>query len=195
MSVTRALKDIDYARELNRAMNPNKSTRVRNKSEKRIRKDGKEWLYTPSNPLKPLPIVAEKPRALKDVPSDKPEQNNLGTELIEWARHEEAEAIEQFPLLKGFNPYKFYDIALNNTYFADCLDAAMAAIGFRRERNARTRKEDATTIMKMQPLYNKQYRALSMEKSQAEATKVGTVIQVIESKIPESDMVPERVSE
>lgn len=195
MSVTRALKAIDHARELNRTMNPNKSTRVRNESEKRIRKDGKEWLYTPKNPLKPLPIVVEKPRALKDVPSEKSEQNNLATELIEWARHEEAEAIEQFPLLKAFNPYKFYDIALNNAYFADCLDAAMAAIGFRRERNARTRKEDATTIMKMQPLYNKQYRALSMEKSLAESTRVGTVIQVIESKIPESDMVPERISE
>lgn len=195
MSVTRALKAIDHARELNRSLNPNKSTRVRTISEKRIRKDGTEWVYRASMPRGGKPVVVEKPRALNDVPSDKPTQNNLATELIEWSRHEEAEAIEQFPLFKGFNPYKFYDIALNNPYFADCLDAAMAAIGFRRERNARTRKEDATTIMKMQPLYNKQYRALSMEKSSAEATKVGTVIQVIESKIPESDMVPERIVE
>lgn len=195
MSVARALKAIDHARELNRAMNPNKGTRVRAKKEKRIRKDGTEWTYSPSNPRKPKPPVIELPRALHDVPLDKPQQNNLATELIGWARHEEAEAIEQFPLLKGFNPYKFYDIALNNEYFADCLDAAMSAIGFRRERNARTRKEDATTIMKMQPLYNKQFRALSMEKSSAESTKVGTVIQVIETKVPESDMVPRRMVE
>ena len=47
--------------------------------------------------------------------------------------------------------------------------------------------------MKMQPLYNKQYRDLSIQKSSAEATKVGTLIQVVEGKVPDSDMVPKRI--
>lgn len=161
----------------------------------RERKDGTAWTYCP--PRKrgegiPTP-EKEKPLFLAPIPTDPVSQNNLGSDLMEWANLPEAESIEQFPLARRMSPYKFYDIALVNTYFSDCLDAARSAIGFRREKNARTRVEDGATIMKMQPLYNKHYKDLAMLKANAESTKVGTLIQVVEGKIPDSDMVPKRL--
>lgn len=161
----------------------------------RQRRDGTVWTYDPPRTRGhgiPVP-EKEKPLALMAIPSDPVSQNNLGSELLEWSSLPEAEAIEQFPLSKKFSPYRFYDIALINPYFADCLDAARAAIGFRREKNARTRVEDGNIIMKMQPLYNKEYRDLSLQNSNAESTKVGTIIQVVESPVPDSDRVPKRV--
>ena len=163
----------------------------------RLAKDGTPWTVRPPRPkntkhLEPL-MAEERPRLLVDVPHDPALQNNLASDLLAWANTPAAEAIEQFPLNLKMNPYKFYGIAEINPYFSDCLDAAMAAIGFRREQAARTRKEDSATIMKMQPLYNKQYRDLSIQKSSAEATKVGTLIQVVEGRIPDSDIVPKRI--
>ena len=161
----------------------------------RTRKDKTLWTFDPPRTGYKDPYIApkEQPRTLVPAPTDPVEQNNLGSDLLAWSNTDAAEAIEQFPLNLKMSPYRFYDIAITNPYFADCLDAARAAIGFRRERNARTRKEDSATIMKMQPLYNKEYKSLSLEKSSAEATKVGTVIQVIESKIEDSPMVPLRI--
>lgn len=162
----------------------------------RERKDGTAWTHCPPRPRRsdpPVIIEKEKPLYLVQIPTDPVAQNNLGSDLLEWSNKPEAEAIEQFPLSRRMNPYKFYDIALVNPYFSDCLEAARASIGFRREKNARTRVEDSTTIMKMQPLYNKNYRDLALQKANAEATKVGTIIQVVESAIPGSDMVPKKI--
>ena len=163
----------------------------------RRRLDGCPWTVSPPRNeddafVRPQPVV-ERPRYLQEIPSDPVIQNNLGSDMLAWANTTAAEAIEQFPLNLKMNPYKFYAIANINPYFSDCLDASMEAIGFRREQAARTRKEDSTTIMKMQPLYNKQYRELAIQKSSAEATKVGTLIQVVEGKIPDSDIVPKRI--
>jgi hypothetical protein len=160
----------------------------------RLRRDGSPWSYDP--PRKKGGIDAPvklNPLALVEVPTDPVAQTNLASQLLVWSETPEAESIEQFPLSLRMNPYKFYRIADINPYFSDCLDAAMAAIGFRREKNARTRVEDSGTIMKMQPLYNKSYRELALMKANAESTKVGTMIQVIEGPVPDSDMVPKKL--
>lgn len=169
---------------------------VREKIEKktRFRRDGTVWTHSPSQRQirDSVPVRKEMPKALVPTPTDEIEQNNLASELLEWVKTDEAEALEQFPLARNMNPYKFYRIAEINPYFSDCLEASASYLGFKMTKHARMRTQDSGVIMKLLPLYNKLYGALVMQKSQAEATKVGTVIQVIESKVESSDMVPER---
>ncbi len=164
-----------------------KETRVR------LRLDGEPWTESPPDGKEVLHVIA-KPKALVSCPVDVDLQNNLASDLLEWVKSDNAEALEQFPLDRNMNPYKFYRIAEINPYFADCLEASASYLGFKMTKHARMRTQDSGVIMKLLPLYNKLYRELTMQKSQAEATKVGTVIQVIESKVESSDMVPERIS-
>jgi len=176
-------------------VSPLDCVRVVDKRNVRKRRDGTTWTYDPpkgKHGLKP-PVAPEKALVLCQTPTDPVEQNNLASELLLWVKTDQAEALEQFPLDRNMNPYKFYKIADINPYFADCLDAAGSYLGFKMVQHARKRTQDAGVIMKMLPLYNKLYGDLVMQKSHAESTKVGTVIQVIEAAVPNSDMVPVRL--
>jgi hypothetical protein len=170
------------------------SVRAKIESTTRVRRDGTLWSSSPSRPQirDSVPVKKEMPRALVATPTDEATQNNLASELLEWVKSDNAEALEQFPLERNMNPYKFYRIAEINPYFADCLEASASYLGFKMTKHARMRTQDGGVIMKLLPLYNKLYGDLVMQKSNAESTKVGTVIQVIESKVESSDMVPER---
>jgi hypothetical protein len=133
-----------------------------------------------------------KPPWLQKIPHDEKTQNALADEMVAWSQEETAEAIEQFPLSKKYPVSKFYAIQKDNEYFKDALETARYNIGMRRERNARKRKEDGNIIMKLHPLYNTEYRDLLMEKVKTYGESSATTIQVIETPVPGSDMVPRR---
>lgn len=173
--------------------------------EVRYRKDGTPWTYSPplnkrgvSRKVKEdarKQLLAKTTRQINKLPQDFDKQNLLGDELVAWSQSPGAEMIEDFPLSKGYSPYKFYRLAEQNEYFADCLDSALSRLGSRMHRAARKREEDGAVIMKTFPLYNREYRSLSLEKANAMASKGDTIIQVIEDKIPSSLLVPPRDSD
>jgi hypothetical protein len=168
----------------------------KDKADVRHRNDGSTWTYRPPKyPRKTgIDSVASdnKPeRQIKKLPLDFGEQNALGDELVEWSKSSIAESIEDFPLFKGYSPYKFYCMARDNEYFADCLDSALARLGSKMHLNARRKLEDGSVVMKTFALYNRMYRELTLENSKA-MSSTNTVIKVVEDKIPSSDLVPLR---
>lgn len=60
---------------------------------------------------------------LNKVPKDKETQNALANEMIEWVgKNSHNFYLGDFPLSKKMSPYRFFKIALSNTYFAECLE-------------------------------------------------------------------------
>lgn len=163
----------------------------------RVRKDGKPYTVSLPRPPHYHDVATEvlKPSGLTRLPTDESEQNKLGAEMLEWVRTDGAECIEQFPLSKGMPPWKFLDMGRANEYFADCVESSLGYLAYKMQIAARHRKEDGNVIMKLLPMYHKLYRDLVIQKANAEGPKTAAVIQVIESPIPSSDMVPKRIEE
>lgn len=58
-------------------------------------------------------------------------QNRLGNEMMEWADLDDSFVLDAFPLKKRMSPPKFYKMAEQNPYFAECLSYAKSRIGER----------------------------------------------------------------
>lgn len=79
----------------------------------------------PKNSHPPLEIRRARISRLLPIPKDITTQNELGEELIEWAGvNKHLFTLNKFPLSKGYNPYKFFNIAKTNDYFKEALSFA-----------------------------------------------------------------------
>jgi hypothetical protein len=97
-------------------------------------------------------------------PKTEAEWVSLANDIYDWAHLETSFALEDFPLSRGYSPHKFYKWEKHNEYFADTLEFARYMVGSRRERAARERRVDSTIILKTMPLYNLEFKELTMDK-------------------------------
>ena len=142
---------------------------------------------------------------LRWPPKDVKSQNLLANELLDYGINPKHDDIKQFAIDRGYNPYYlFHNLAEKNPYFAECLETAKAAIGIRRERAARERKQDATSVFNVQSYYDRTYRDLLKEKrewvslsiAEKQANQQKSIIfNVVAQEIPPSPLVPVRVVE
>ena len=68
---------------------------------------------------------------LKSLPQDPQEQATLGDELIDWVNNKPVLDLDLFPLSKGYNPQKFFQ--MNNEYFQEALAFAKGMLCVRLE--------------------------------------------------------------
>lgn len=89
------------------------------------RKGDPNWKPKPAQKTLSIQKKVATARDAHKIPTNKDEQDYLGEELIEWThKNDEAFSLDGFPLSYGFSPYKFYQIAKKNVYFAECLEFA-----------------------------------------------------------------------
>ena len=79
----------------------------------------------PKNSHPPLEIRRARNTRLIPIPKDIKTQNELAEGLIEWAGdNKHLFTLNKYPLSKGYNPYKFFNIAKTNDYFKEALSFA-----------------------------------------------------------------------
>lgn len=137
-------------------------------------------------------------RALKERPSDttytkkyllgrpptsEKEINALAYEMLEWCFTDDAEVIEDFPIMKGITPSRFWKLADSNELFAEALEIALEAIGSKLQKGARNRKWDRESIFKVFSQYNGKYKEQLMERFKAEKKESFEKIAVYMDKI------------
>lgn len=127
------------------------------------------------------------PGPLAQLPQTAENQNKLADELVAWAKGDEAFSLDQFCIEKNISPYKLVEIGDHNVYFADALDVAMSAISFKREKEARQRREDASIFLKMLPLYSKRYKKYQDEQQAKQMQVQGQQQIVVIEKFPEGE--------
>ena len=97
-------------------------------------------------------------------PTDEQEQNELVNELIWWVQKKDSYALEDFPISKSMAPSRFYRCAEDNEYFAEALDFARYTIGSRLQKGLRNKELDKDFVLRLLPLYNREYRSLMLDK-------------------------------
>lgn len=97
-------------------------------------------------------------------PKDTATIRKLAAQLLEWVRFDDALRIEQFPILMGYTPSRFFKLAENDEVFAESLEIAREVIGVRLQLLAQERKVDWGMIIKILPLYNKAFRDMQNER-------------------------------
>jgi len=128
-------------------------------------------------------------------PSDEREQNRLGDQLVEWSILSESTKIEDFPLSRRMNPYRFKHIGDDNDYFKDCYEYAQYAIGSRLQEGIHTHSEtiDRELGMRLLPLYNREYREMQIQlKTPANINQNAGTQYIVLEKMPSSPLVIER---
>lgn len=97
-------------------------------------------------------------------PKDTTAIRKLAQQLLEWVRFDDALRIEQFPILMGYTPSRFFKLAEIDEDFEQSLEIAKEVIGIRLQLLAQERKADWGMVMKLLPLYNKAYRDLQNDR-------------------------------
>jgi len=113
------------------------------------------------------------------LPADQHAQNRLIDECLEWVLKNKPKSINDFPLLKGYCPFRFRNLGKKNPYFAEVLDYTMAIIGRKIEDG--WREEDIVSYAKAYlPQYDKNYK----EDRDALAAKIGNAIGETKAFVP-----------
>lgn len=160
------------------------------------RKNGKskhEFVRKPDRPDNGMRIPKKFIGFFK-APGDPEEQNNLIVEMVEWA-YDDDSALDpdQFPINKRINPYRFYNIASTNDYFAEGLILVRYIISLRLKELAREKKIDKDYLFQMLPLYHPEFREWKRERRLSIVDEEPRAqIQVNILPVPSSDKVPER---
>jgi hypothetical protein len=106
---------------------------------------------------KQLNLPSQCARKYKPLPKEPHEQNILVDECLEWVVKNKPKSINDFPLLRGYCPFRFRKLAEKNFYFAEVLDYTMAIIG--RKIEGDWREEDVVSYAKaFLPQYDKNYK-------------------------------------
>lgn len=101
-------------------------------------------------------------------------QQRLANELAEWADREDSVVLDSFPLSKRINPRWFYNMAKNNTYFAQCLEYARARIGERLEMKL---QGNPVYQLKALPIYSTPWADYEEKKQEAARATQATVVE------------------
>lgn len=130
-------------------------------------------------------------KKLKKLPTSPQELKKLGEELLQWCFTPEALILEDFPLSKGYSPYRFRHC--EDEYFIECFSFASAMLASKLKKGALRGELDAGFVAKLLPLYDQEFRELinSFRKNfEGDMKQITVVI----PPIPSTDSVPERHS-
>lgn len=125
-------------------------------------------------------------------PSEKKDQDALIRACVDWAMKDDSMELDEFPTSLLISPYRFYNIAKTNEYFADGLQLAKALIANRLKKDVRERKLDKEYLFKLLPLYSDSYRDFLKDRYNAVVDKLSQPIELHLHKFPSSDEVPDR---
>lgn len=103
-------------------------------------------------------------RGFKGCPKDIEEQNALGVELVEFTCNPEIYDIEEFPLSRRMNPYRFYKMAKTNEFFAECLQTATYLCALHLKKAAYSSTIPSNIMLALLPTLNPEYREFIVEK-------------------------------
>jgi hypothetical protein len=136
---------------------------------------------------------------VKPIPKDIEEQNRIVEELVQWSFLTDALNIEEFAIIKRYNPYRLWQLRHSNDYFADRLEFARHVLAIRIEEETRySDKSHFELIKKMFPLYHREYlellKSMRPKISEEIAARTGIITVEIE-KSESSPLVPERKNE
>lgn len=134
---------------------------------------------------------------LKKPPKDPEGIKKLADELIAWSYSKNATAIEEFPLSKLLVPYRFYQLAKNDEYFADALAHAKYNIGARLQKMVLFGSLHSDHCLKLLPTLNPEFREWQIEKTakQIEAVRASAAQFIVQIPADEvSDLVPDPVN-
>lgn len=143
-------------------------------------------------------VSKRKKFGLKYPPESKRKQNDMAEELVAWSEQTDSLQIEDFPILCGISPMRFFQVAHKNAYFQECLDIARHNIGSRLFHGVAHREIDKSLPSHVYPLYNQQYNDYlhSRDERKAQHATAHAQIQTVEiPSAPSTDMVPERTDD
>ena len=101
---------------------------------------------------------------LKRLPKDKEEQDALAIELVVWAKKPTSFYIEEFPLMKEYNPYRFFKLKQTNEFFAECLQVATYFCGLHLKYCVHTKELSPQYVLAIMPVYNPEYKEFISER-------------------------------
>ncbi len=125
---------------------------------------------------------------LNRPPKDEKSIKYLAEELIEWARTTQERNINMFPIIRGYSPKRFFQLADLCEDFADALDLALEALGAKREESVFCSQIALATM----PLYSRAYRMWKENERARGISDTPQIINVVLPDIPRSDMVPSK---
>ena len=150
----------------------------------------------PTQYINPIPSGSLKGvhKGLNKPPEKLEEQNKLALEFLSWATATTNFEIEEFPLSKRINPYRFYKLADTNSLFAEVLEFVRYQMGLNLKKGSRG--PDAVIseqyALKYFPFYNKDYREMVISMVSKSIAARSQIIVVKQDEIERSPMVPER---
>lgn len=142
----------------------------------------------PAGSMKKVHVGLNKP------PENRKEQDALALEFLAWATATTSFEMEEFPLSKRINPYRFYKMADSNYFFAEVLEFVKYQMGYNLKKSSRG--PDAVVseqyVLKYFPFYNKEYREMMVSMVSKAIAARSQIIVVKQDEIESSPMVPER---
>lgn len=123
---------------------------------------------------------------LRYVPTSRPKIEELATEMVYWAHTTDSMQIEDFPILCGLSPKRFFGLADQNEYFEQCLDTAKHIMSSKIFHNVASGDIEKSLPSKVYPVYNERYRSYLSEQNKEQQT---SAVQAI--KIPAIPSEPE----
>lgn len=146
----------------------------------------------------PIPAARVVNIKLQWPPKEIAEQNKLGDQLVEWAVVHDGNKIEDFPLQRFINPFRFKHIGDDNEYFRECYEYAQYMIGARLQNgiHAKSDKIDRELGMRLLPMYNREYAETLLKMRTPPQLNQNSGIQyIVMEKMPSSPLVPERITD
>lgn len=140
-------------------------------------------------------IVRRQDLEQQPIPTSVEDQNRLAKELVQWAYLTDSYKIEEFPIVKRYNPYRFFKIRHTNEEFAEALELAkyILALRLEEEMEDNKNKKDYTLALKKYPLYHREYKEYLDSRLPERKDILEGGIQVVElEKYPSSPLVPEK---
>ena len=105
-------------------------------------------------------------RGIGSVPSSVDEQDKLGIEFVEWASLPQSYYLEEFPLQKRINPYKFFGMRHKNEFFAECHQIAKYLCGLHLKQLIHKREIPYQYVIALLPSYNQEFKEQLAERWQ-----------------------------
>lgn len=139
-------------------------------------------------------VSKKKKFGLKHPPESKHKQNEMGDELVLWSQQTQSLQIEDFAILCGISPRRFFLVANYNDYFKECLDIARHNIGSKIFHGVANREIDKSLPSHVYPLYNQQYHDYLQAKEDRKA-QASTQVQTVEIPAAQSsELVPDHTT-
>ncbi len=141
--------------------------------------------------------IREEIMAVRYPPKDDKEIEELGRELLKFARNPNNLEINTFATDRWYNPYRLWKLADTNEFFRDCLEMAKSIMSDRKRVAACTREQDSASVFKLLPLIDVEYAQLRREESERVTRNIealrkreDVVFKIVAEPIADSPLVP-----